>query len=384
MGFAPVAITLSAFATLLGVFGINRLPKDQMIVIPVLIVTLFICVSLVYAHMEKILARFQKGRYEGDSIEDQKRLIEKEMAYCHERKEGFLKRSGQRRHLVQAAKEMGSLLDPTAIQHKLIETAQTLFPGRPIQISYGQNADAIDNYVIQKKQSLLIPDGPNKGNPLIASPITSQSAVAGVIRVGGEAGPLYTRDDLRLLDILASLASLALDNTALFNQIEETALRDGLTGLLTHRAFQDHLEAQLLEASRFKKPLSIILADVDHFKSVNDNYGHQAGDQILQGVAHIIDRNVRDIDIVARYGGEEFIVILLETNREDAVHVAEQIRQDLEGQSFNTGSKTISISSSFGVATFPNDATSAQQLVRQADQRLYKAKEGGRNRVVGA
>jgi diguanylate cyclase (GGDEF)-like protein len=211
----------------------------------------------------------------------------------------------------------------------------------------------------------------------------AQGAVAGVLRVGGLPGPIFTREDLRLLDILSSFASLSLENAFLFSQVQETALRDGLTGLWTHRALNDQLDAELLEASRFDQPLSIILMDVDHFKSINDTYGHQAGDQVLQGFAQVLLRNVRNIDFVARYGGEEFVVLLLQTPAAEAIATAEKIRRDLEAQRFDVGGKIISITGSFGVSTFSDDAASAQQLMRFADQRMYAAKKAGRNQVIG-
>jgi diguanylate cyclase (GGDEF)-like protein len=156
-----------------------------------------------------------------------------------------------------------------------------------------------------------------------------------------------------------------------------------LTGLLTQRVFQEKLEAAILEASRYNQPLSLILADIDHFKMVNDNYGHPAGDQVLQGFAHILDRNVRDVDVISRYGGEEFAILLYQMDHASAVKVAEKIRSDLADQGFEFERGTLSVTGSFGVSTFPEDATSGQQLFRQADQRLYKAKHAGRNQTKG-
>jgi diguanylate cyclase (GGDEF)-like protein len=122
---------------------------------------------------------------------------------------------------------------------------------------------------------------------------------------------------------------------------------------------------------------------VDHFKRVNDTHGHPAGDVILQGLAHVLDRNARDVDVVARYGGEEFVILLFQCGYDEAMAVAEKVRQDIADQVFDAGGKALYASASFGVATFPDDATSAQQLMRQADQRLYAAKKSGRNRVAG-
>lgn len=309
--------------------------------------------------------------------------LKQDIAFYEERKNELARNAVKRRQLMGAARDLGAALDPQSIQEKLLSIAGALFPGRRVHLAYGQDFDAYDSHVLAKRQPLLVPSEGFKGNPLIAAPVIMQKSVIGVLRVGGDAGALYSREDLRVLDILSGLASMALDNAVLFGQVQETALRDGLTGLLTHRAFQNHLDAAILEASRYGQPLSVILSDVDHFKKVNDTYGHQAGDQILQGFAHVLDRNVRDVDIVARYGGEEFIILLIQTDHAQAMETAERIRADLAAQEFELTGKNISITSSFGVSTFPQDATSAQQLVRQADQRLYRAKEAGRNRVKG-
>jgi len=319
-----------------------------------------------------------------DDVAKESRLLHQEIAFYEEKRAGLSKRGGQRRLLSEAARGLGSLLDPSAVQERLIKIAQLLFPSQSVTISYGQKPDAVDSYVVERRQPLLVPSDVMKGVPQMAVPITAQQAVVGVLRVGGSGpGPAagYAREDLRLLEILASLASLAMDNCALFHQVQQTALRDHLTGLLTHRAFQDQLEQSILEASRYNQPLSIVLVDVDHFKSINDTHGHQAGDLVLQGLAHVMDRSVRPVDIIARYGGEEFAVLLLQTPHRAAASVAEQIRRDLAEQTFDAGGKAIRITASFGVATFPEDATSGQQLFRQADQRLYKAKAAGRNQV---
>ena len=341
-----------------------------------------VIIVAVFHHKQTALLRHR------DSVADESakesRVLNQEIAFYEDKKTVLTQRAGQRRLLSEAARGLGSVLDPTAIQQKLIEIAQLIFPSQPVTISYGQKPDAVDTFVVERRQPLLVPSDMMKGVPQMAVPICAQQAVVGVLRVGGNASPPaggFTRDDLRLLEILSSLASLAMDNCALFHQVQQTALRDHLTGLLTHRAFQDQLEQSVLEASRYNQPLSIILVDVDHFKSINDTHGHQAGDLVLQGLAHVMDQGVRPVDIIARYGGEEFAVLLLQTTHRAATSVAEQIRRALAEQVFEVSGKTIRITASFGVATFPEDATSGQQLFRQADQRLYKAKSSGRNQV---
>lgn len=326
------------------------------------------------AHVESIA--------EQNELANQSRSLQSDNVFYAERLASLASRAAQRRLLSEAARALGSMLDPSVIQQKLISAAAQLFPGQSIGISYGQTPDAVDAYVIQRRQPVLVPGEAMKGLPTLAAPISAQQAVVGVLRVGGvPSAKQYSRDDLRLLEILANLASLAMDNCMLFHNVQQNALRDNLTGLLTHRAFDDQMEKAILEASRFNQPLSLILADIDHFKSVNDTYGHQAGDVVLQGFAHVMDRNTRPVDIIGRYGGEEFVILLLQTSHADAIQIAEKIRRDMAEQAFEANGRVLTITGSFGVATFPEDATSQQQLFRQADQRLYKAKSGGRNQV---
>ncbi len=381
-GNGAMAFILTGCATLLGVYGMGRVPEGGILFIVILILVLWGGSFIIHLHDQRLYRRRHSRVTERDEILKESRVLKQELSFYEAKKDEMDRRAEQRRQLSTAARELGSLLNPLDIQNKLVQIAQTLFPGHRVGVSYGQTPDPVDAYVIQKRQPLLVPNEFISGQPLLAAPISAQRAVAGILRVDGTSAA-YSREDLRLLDILAGLASLALDNSFLFQQAQDTALRDHLTGLLTHRAFQEKMDAEILEASRYAQPLSVILCDIDHFKSVNDAFGHQAGDRVLQGFAHVLDRNVRDIDTVARTGGEEFAILLLNTTHNESLAVAEKIRLDVESQEFDIGQENVSIRGSFGVATFPEDATSAQQLLRQADQRLYRAKAGGRNQVRG-
>lgn len=376
------AFTLIGFATLLGVFCGSKAGDGGAFALFASLLALWGGGFLLYLHQEKRRTRLNEIRDREDTVKREADVLMKEISFYEKRRDDLRVRADKRRHLVSAARELGACLDPTDIQNKLVAAAELLFPQRPVGVSIGHNPDAIDMVVVQKGQPVLIPSPTIKGLPTMAVPVRAQGVVAGVLRVGGDPGPAFTQDDLRLLDILGSLASLSLENSALFHRVQESALRDNLTGLWTHKAFQDHLEAAILEASRYNQPLSVILADVDHFKSINDNYGHPAGDQILRGFADVLQRHVRDVDIVSRYGGEEFIILLLQTPAAEASRVAEEIRTDLESQRFGVSGSVVSVTASFGVATFPSDATSGQQLIRTADERLYAAKKAGRNRVM--
>jgi len=162
------------------------------------------------------------------------------------------------------------------------------------------------------------------------------------------------------------------------------AIMDGLSGLYNHRYFQEQLAKEVLRAQRYSSPLSLIMGDVDHFKSFNDNYGHLQGDNVLRQVAAILKAETRQTDIVARYGGDEFMVILPDAEKADACRVAESIRNRIRAE-LNSGQEYSLLSAvtiSFGVASFPLDALTPMGLIQKADESLYCAKNGGRDRVM--
>jgi two-component system, sensor histidine kinase LadS len=163
-------------------------------------------------------------------------------------------------------------------------------------------------------------------------------------------------------------------------------MRDKLTGLFNRSRFDPYIEEEFELARGSGKPLSLIMADVDHFKKVNDTYGHPTGDQVLVAVAKGLSGRLRPRDLVARFGGEEFVLVLPETDVAGALVVAERIRQKIEATSHSVaGGPPAVVTMSFGCATFgPTAYFSAAELVKAADEALYKAKHGGRNRVVMA
>lgn len=165
---------------------------------------------------------------------------------------------------------------------------------------------------------------------------------------------------------------------------EEQGLSDGLTGLRNRRGFDITLAAEVANARSGGKPLSLILADIDHFKMVNDRYGHQTGDEVLKWFAKVLSNNMKGRDTVCRYGGEEFAIILPQTTAENAVTLASQIRQQLEAQLWTkpgAPNTNLRITASFGVAQLDKSESSGG-LIQRADGKLYECKQTGRNRVA--
>jgi diguanylate cyclase (GGDEF)-like protein len=185
------------------------------------------------------------------------------------------------------------------------------------------------------------------------------------------------------VDLYATMAALSLENIRLYDSVHRQATHDALTQLHSHRSFQQRLQEEILRSGRSQTPLSLIMCDVDHFKRYNDQFGHQAGDQLLRTLAAILGSFARPVDFVARYGGEEFALILPNFVRSEAAALAERIRARVADEPFVFSGSPTRATMSLGVAAFPTDATTASQIVRVADERLYKAKHGGRNQVVG-
>lgn len=162
----------------------------------------------------------------------------------------------------------------------------------------------------------------------------------------------------------------------------EMAVIDGLTGLHNRRYLDSHIETLFQRAVTRRRPLSIMITDLDRFKGINDTYGHDGGDQVLKEFARRIRSNVRGIDLVCRFGGEEFVVIMPDTEPALAQRVAERVRQDIEKEPFQVSGKMVQVTVSIGVASVDYGADSVSALMRRADAALYQAKNSGRNRVV--
>ncbi|OEU76802.1 MAG: diguanylate cyclase response regulator [Desulfuromonadales bacterium C00003093] len=186
---------------------------------------------------------------------------------------------------------------------------------------------------------------------------------------------------IRLLKLEKSLKTVN-------EEIRIMSITDPLTGIYNRGYLTEHLRQEIIRAKRYKHPFSLIICDIDFFKKVNDTYGHQAGDQVLKEFVQSINDLIRNnIDWVARYGGEEFVVVLPETDPENACLVAERLRNTVSGKTIYVRKKKINITASFGVSGFdpsmPDNNISHESMINRADKHLYQAKQEGRNRVKG-
>ncbi|MNX71822.1 putative diguanylate cyclase YedQ [compost metagenome] len=178
---------------------------------------------------------------------------------------------------------------------------------------------------------------------------------------------------------------MALNLYDLYEAAQQQAITDGLTGLATHAYFQERLADDLSESLETPSPLSLMIFDLDHFKSINDNYGHQAGDMVLKEAAAMLKESLKPTDLPARYGGEEFTIILPQTSEDEAFAVAERLRQTLEDKEIPISpERSLKVTASIGLASLTPDIQTPKELIKRADAALYAAKNGGRNRVMRA
>ena len=220
-------------------------------------------------------------------------------------------------------------------------------------------------------QSLLVIPLPDEDN----TPI-------GCLVVGAENPQVFTKNRQEVLEIIAAQIAIKVKLGQAHAQLALLATTDGLTGLANHRAFQHGCEAMLERAKRNGDPLCLLMGDLDHFKNINDNFGHPFGDQILLKVAKVMAEAVRTVDLAARYGGEEFALVLENCDAKGGRILAERIREKIEGLSLTCEDKLLTVTLSIGIAVFPRNCGDKAQLIELADQALYQAKKKGRNRTV--
>ncbi len=238
--------------------------------------------------------------------------------------------------------------------------------------------------------------------------------IIGAIQVLNKKSGSFQAEDEALLTALASQAAVAIDNADLYQklhelnislerkveertselvranerlsvlnrELEESAITDGLTQVFNRRYFMDRLRQEVKRAYRYGTPVSLLMFDIDHFKQVNDTFGHQAGDAVLIGVTQLIKARLRGTDLLARYGGEEFCLICAAMDQGEAAMLAERLREAIAGSRFEHGSKPITITVSIGIGSWKKTLRdNHEELIRMADEALYRAKAEGRNRV---
>ncbi len=214
-------------------------------------------------------------------------------------------------------------------------------------------------------------------------PLVVDDELIGAVCVEGDEVGQLTAVEGELLSMLAPVASVALKNVEQLQDVTQKSNHDALTGLANRRQFEERLRHHLLEHARHRQPVSLILLDIDMFKTVNDIFGHQGGDEVLMEVARAAERTIREIDLCARYGGEELAILLPQTNLAGASRTAERLREAVANLRVPSpsGGAPITVTASFGVASYTESVKAGDLLFPAADMALYQAKSAGRNCV---
>jgi diguanylate cyclase (GGDEF)-like protein len=212
-------------------------------------------------------------------------------------------------------------------------------------------------------------------------PLVKDGRVLGALVLEADAPGGLTLEEARPLTVLGAVVAGSLELAWSYQEVDRRARTDALTGLFNRMHFGEQLQQKLTEADRFNQPVSLVLVDVDHFKKVNDTWGHEAGDAVLKHVARILQEGVRAVDVCVRYGGEEIAMLLAQTDSGRAVEVAERLRARIAATVVRHGGAEIAVTASFGVATYPETVKVRDQLFPSADKALYIAKHDGRNCV---
>jgi diguanylate cyclase (GGDEF)-like protein len=210
-------------------------------------------------------------------------------------------------------------------------------------------------------------------------PLVSFGQTLGVLALDSEKADAFRDGDQQSLESVADICATAIQNAHYVERVKQLAYLDGLTGIFNRRFFELRIMEEIERARRYKTGMAVIMADIDQFKRLNDEFGHVLGDEVLRQVSSVFHQQLRKVDVVCRYGGEEFAILLTQANAQHALAVAEKLRRVVEVWQFPGVPRTVTISA--GAAAFPDHGITRDDLVKAADMALYAAKQGGRNKV---
>ncbi len=249
--------------------------------------------------------------------------------------------------------------------------------------------DQIGDWIVKNRIPLLVTDltedarfrvAKGHNGSLMCAPIERENSVVGTLNVESVKPEQWKEQDLRFFSDLSSVVNLALSNAVYYEKVESLAVKDSLTQLFVRKRFDERIEEEFARARAVGSNLTLLMLDIDHFKKVNDRFGHLVGDQVLKFVAEAVTKQTRETDFCARYGGEEIAVLMPLTSLENAYQISERIREKvMEGR---IGAPGVSVTISGGIASIQSYMRGPVQLVESADRALYKSKEGGRNRIT--
>ena len=238
----------------------------------------------------------------------------------------------------------------------------------------------VDKRELRAKQRMVSPKATLKSH--LTLPLAVEGEILGCLSLNSDEPNAFDAQDLQFLSVIGYQMAASLKHFQRFSSVKNMATYDTLTGLYNRRYFEERLGVEAEKSFYSGVPLSLVMVDLDHFKKVNDTFGHTEGDEILCKISSLLKNSVRRKDTVARYGGEEFMLILPEAGLEQSFVIAERIRQSVEKTLFEVGRAQVNLTLSMGISNFPSHRVkSKEELIKMADQALYDAKRGGRNRV---
>ena len=238
----------------------------------------------------------------------------------------------------------------------------------------------VEKKKLRSKQKVMDPQARLKSH--LTLPLVIEGETIGCISITSDQANMYNVTRLQFFSVFGYQMAASLKHIQRLSTVKKEAFHDTLTNLFNRRHFEERLSAETQKAFEKRSNLSVIMVDIDHFKKVNDTFGHDGGDKILREIASLLKNSVRQHDTVARYGGEEFVLLLPGVPLDSTNMVAERIRQLVENTLFDIGPTQIHVTISLGISNFPiHRVKSKEELVKMADLALYEAKKGGRNRT---
>jgi len=307
-----------------------------------------------------------------------------------------------RRLLIRSARQLVPLEAAAVVMEDEAETRYVVeeahgwareFEGREVAITErtwaawvlrsGEDPCLLDNVAGHQDRMpiLVLDEASSRAESLLAVPLKASTRTLGALMLMGRRGA-FDAAASRVLGVLANQAAAALSTIQMKDRIKDLAMRDGLTGLYNRRAFDDELRRAFGREDRQHGRLALVLLDIDHFKKLNDTFGHPAGDAVLRHTARVVEQHLRRGDQAARFGGEEFAIILPGTGEGGAVRLAERVREAVEKAQLVFEGARLSVTVSLGAAVWPDDGKDQEALLTAADRALYAAKQAGRNRAA--
>ncbi len=398
--------SVAIILTFIGFFGLILVPGNVFDILVLILEIIFIwSIFGILQKLQEVITR-KRSYYEEqqEDLEIELNEINEEIKRLPEEIERLSFQYKSFSKLNNIASDLGMIIYKDKLIEKIKETGEKFIAhGKmclELDITHTKLKDPFCKWVTDNKYPLLVKDVSVEGKLLninknqlgykssIISPIEMFDNVIGYVQM--KSNKSYTDNDFRLFTIFSGIISMVLTNAELFRKTQELAITDDLTRLYVQRFFKERIEEEFNRSKSYGLPLSLIMIDIDHFKKINDTYGHSCGDELLKQLAILLRKRARETDIVTRYGGEEFAILMIQTSLEDAFQVAEEIRKIIKDEVFTIENPEkvllkhllrIKITVSIGVAEISENINNFMELINSADSALYKAKNSGRDRV---